>query len=166
MMARGSMRTTASMSAISARTTDTREGLPRAFATLRFSGDRLDPDGLTHLLGTRPTLAYRKGEAYRRDPSGRVARGRTGVWYLSTRKAVRGSELSAHLRYLVGLITPAGDPGRLNCLRDLILNNGLEADVSCFWHGAAKAGYPSIPRFATEFFAKLPARIETDFATD
>jgi hypothetical protein len=42
----------------------------------------------------------------------------------------------------------------------------LEADVSCFCHGAARAPYPGIPRFAAEFFAELPARIETDCDRD
>ena len=161
------MRTTGNMSAISAQTTDpAQQGLPRAFATLRFAGDRLVPGRLTHMLGIEPTLACRKGEDYKRDRAGRVAHGRTGVWYLSTGAIVRGSDLAEHLRYLMNLIRPADDPGRKGRVERLMLQDGLEADVSCFWHGSAGAIYPTVPDFAVEFFAQLPARLETDFDTD
>jgi hypothetical protein len=46
------------------------ETLPQtiAFARLRFSGDRLDRDRITAILGVQPTQAYRNGERYLAGP--------------------------------------------------------------------------------------------------
>jgi hypothetical protein len=37
----------------------------RAFATLRFAGDALDPNEISRVVKEQPTKAYRKGETYR-----------------------------------------------------------------------------------------------------
>ena len=34
----------------------------RAFATLRFAGDALDPDEISRVIKEKPTNAYRKGQ--------------------------------------------------------------------------------------------------------
>ena len=41
-----------------------------------------------------------------------------------------------------------------------------EAHVSCFWYGSYGAQPPSIPEEIRAALARLPAAIETDFATE
>jgi hypothetical protein len=155
---------TANMSEISTKTVDQTETLS-AFATLRFSGDRLEPDRITAILGVEPTTAYRKGDVYRRS-RGHEVRGRTGVWYVSTRRCVHSNDLADHFRHLVAVVCPEGRADHIAALRDLMARDGVEADVSCFWYGSAGALSPEIPAFARDIFTRLGATIETDFDTD
>lgn len=151
-----------------ARMSETSETKPEAaqtmstFATLRFSGDRLDPGRVTSALHRPPTLAYRKGEAYRKNRDGRETRGRTGVWLLSTRRMFPGSPLADHLAYLADILSTDIRPA----VRRVMQRDGIEADVSCFWHGQPGAEPPSIPADIAAVFAELPAQIELDFDTD
>ena len=132
------------------------------FATLRFSGDRLDPGRITSALRRQPTLAYRKGDAYRTNRDGRQTRGRTGVWLLSTRRMFPGSPLIDHLAYLASIL-----PNDVrSAVHRVMQEDGIEADVSCFWHGRSGAEPPSIPTDIAAVFAELPAQIELDFDTD
>src|SRR5437879_1735146 len=106
------------MSEISTKTAERSETLS-TFATLRFSGDQLDPARVTAILGVEPTTAYRKGEVYRRN-SGHEVRGRTGVWYLSTRRSVHSNDLADHFRRLVAVICPEGRADHIAALRELM----------------------------------------------
>jgi len=50
-------------------TSKTKSG-PKAldvFASLRFFGDRLEPRRISEILNTIPTLAYRKGEVFKKS---------------------------------------------------------------------------------------------------
>ena len=53
----------------------------RAFATLRFAGDALDPDEISDVVKESPTKAHRKGELYRPSPRSPEVTGKTGIWY-------------------------------------------------------------------------------------
>ena len=136
-----------------------------AFAGLNFAGDRLEPDRITRLLGMEPSIRYRKNEVYLRS-RGREARGRTGLWRLSTDKLVDGDQLSKHLAYLVGILFPEGSSKFVEPLRALIREFDLEVDVDCFWHGEHGATPPVISEETRDAFAKFGATIETDFQTD
>lgn len=46
-------------------------------------GDALEPQTITRLLGCAPTLAQRKGEAYRSETSGKKRVARVGMWSLN-----------------------------------------------------------------------------------
>src|SRR5437870_7256895 len=105
------------------------EALPRTtvFATLRFSGDRLDPDRITAILGVQPTKAYRKGERCFAGPRAGHVTGRTGVWVLATDSVVEGAELDRHLEHLVELIFRGPDRAkRLKQLHELMSRDGVE----------------------------------------
>jgi hypothetical protein len=135
-----------------------------AFATLRFSGDRLDPDRITAILGVPPTKAYRKGERYLAGPRAGHVTGRTGVWVLATDSAINSATLDRHLEHLVNLIFrgPAREE-RPKQLRELMSGHGIKADVSCFWRGRPGTRPPSVPENVIGSFRELPAEIETDF---
>ena len=141
------------------------DGTVKAYATLRFAGDKLEPQEISDVLGVNPTRAYRKGERYLAGPRTGELTGRTGIWLLSTDNVVKGSDLARHLSYLMKLIFE-GEPGRIAALQRLIARRGLKAHASCFWHGKAGARKPSIPAPVIEAFKQLPAEIEPDFDTD
>ena len=136
-----------------------------ANAVLRFAGDELEPSEISDILGVRATRAYRKGEEYFAGARTGMARGRIGIWLLSTDEAVDGQDLSQHISYLVKLIFE-DDRDRPARLHQLIVDRSLNAHVSCFWHGKAGARAPKIPAFAIDAFKRMPADIETDFDTD
>lgn len=136
---------------------------PIAFAAIRFRGDRLVPRHLTEILHTQPTLAYRKGEIYKRDSRGHEACGRTGLWLLSTEKRVGSTEVVDHLRYLIGVLFPDGADDRIIPLRNLLQDRHIEADVPVFWHGAPGQPQPTIPDSIRNTFRRVPAQIEQDF---
>jgi len=54
--------------------------IERVKVSLRFSGDDLDPDFISNLLGCQPTKSYRKGDILSSKRSSRVAH--TGFWSL------------------------------------------------------------------------------------
>ena len=51
-------------------------------------------------------------------------------------------------------------------LRTLMRDDGLEADISCFWYGEKGAKPPQIPEEIRAGFARIGATIETDFDSD
>jgi hypothetical protein len=145
------------------------EAPPRttAFATLRSSGDRLDPDRISAILGVQPTKAYQKGERYLAGPRAGYVTGRTGVWVLASDGAIDSAELDPHLEYLVAPIFAGPNrEERLKQLHDLMSPDGVKADVSCFWRGRPDTRPPSVPAKVISRLNQLPAEIETDFEVD
>jgi Domain of unknown function (DUF4279) len=143
-------------------TTKSESNSPKAFASLRFKGDRLDPRRVTEILHADPTTAYRKGEIYKRS-RGHEVRGRTGIWLLSSKGRVQSSDLNDHLRYLLTVLFPSNSSDRVNNLRDMLHDGHIEADVNCFWYGAPGTSSPMIPSNIRTALDQIPARIETDF---
>jgi hypothetical protein len=143
------------------------ENTIRAFATLRFAGDALDPDEISRVVKEQPTRAYRKGQKYRPSPRSPEVTGKTGVWYFSTRRKISSKDLADHLHVLVTLIVPFADQDRrLRELRDIMKREDLQAHVTCFWRGPPGADQPSISSLVTGTLDRLPADIEIDFATE
>jgi|SRR5579884_3163625 len=135
------------------------------YASLRFSGDRLEPDRITALIGIAPRVAYRKGEVFKRS-RGQEIRGRTGLWLVSSEDRVESDDLNDHLDYLLSLVSPQRGQDRLAKLQSLLRKDGLEADIPCFWHGSHGARPPSIREDVRERLAQIPARLDEDFDTD
>lgn len=129
----------------------------KAFATLRFAGDRLDPDQISQILHIQPTKITKKGE-----------RGRlSNIWYLSTDKLIPGNELMDHIGFLLYLLFPApGDINRVSLLRDLLKRRNLESHVTCFWHGKSGARKPVVPEVVRKLFELISADVQTDFASE
>jgi hypothetical protein len=145
--------------------TKSKAGTLATNAGLNFAGDRLEPNRITALLGTEPTLAYRKGEIFKRSRAHGV-RGRTGLWRLTTSGQLESADLNEHLAYLLEILFPAGSTKFVEPLRALIRELDLEADVDCFWYGKHGAKPPEIPAAVRAAFAQIGAMIETDFDTD
>jgi hypothetical protein len=135
------------------------------FANLRFFGDRLDPNCISDILDTSPTVAYKKGEVYKRS-RGHEIRGRTGLWLISSEGRLESQDLNDHLKYLISFVFPMEDSGRLRRLHEFMRDHGIEADVSCFWYGERGARPPVIREDIRDRLARIPAEIELDFDTD
>jgi hypothetical protein len=146
-------------------TTKSEPGALGVFASLRFIGDQLQPGRLSDILDTSPTIAYRRGEMFKKV-RGHEVRGRTGLWLLSSKGRVDSTDLNDHLDYLLSFLFPDHASDRLHSLRELMREDGIEADVGCFWYGKYGAPPPVIRDDIRESFARLPAEIETDFDTD
>jgi hypothetical protein len=143
----------------------------KTFATLRFAGDALVPDQITRALRVVPTLGYAKGEMYQAGPRSPEMIGKTGVWYFSTDRLVASDRLSDHVAFVALLLSrdpvnPLNDPARFLTLQKLMRRQGLQAAVTCFWHGPPGAKKPTLPRPLVELFKTLPADVETDFEVD
>ena len=113
----------------------------------------------------QPDTAYRKGEIYKRG-RGHRACGRTGLWLLSSRGRIASPDLNDYLAYLLCVLFPADGGDLVERLQDLMRDQGIEADVSCFWHGERGAAPPVLADAVLAAFARLPASIETDFDAD
>jgi hypothetical protein len=143
------------------------DNLIRAFATLRFAGDALDPDEISRVVKEQPTKAYRKDQTYRSGPHGPDVTGRTGMWYFSTRRKIPSKDLADHLNALERLVAPFGDQdNRLKELRDIMEHRNLQAHVTFFWRGPPGTQHPFVPSEAIAALRRLPADIEPDFANE
>src|SRR5947199_8635141 len=76
----------------------------KAFVTLRFAGDELDPREISAILPVEPTRAHRKGEEFFAGEHAGNLRGRTGMWFLATDKIAESDDLADHLRFLQDLL--------------------------------------------------------------
>jgi hypothetical protein len=69
-------------------------------ASLRFSGDDLNPDELTALLGGMPSTCARKGDAIRFGTTGRERIAKTGSWNVTVERREPG-DLDAQIEELL-----------------------------------------------------------------
>ena len=137
----------------------------KAFVTLRFVGDHLDPDEISALLPVKPTRAHRKGEEFFAGPHASNLRGRTGIWFIATDKLVPSDKLQDHLAFLQKMLCPTpGDTSRIAKLRAVLERTHSRAHVTCFWRGDPGETAPQIPGRFKSAIEPLAAALETDFA--
>lgn len=152
-----------SMAMSSATSTTNSENTISTFATLRFAGDELDPEEISSVLKENPTHAYKKGQSYRPGPRSPEITGKTGVWFLSTKRKIQSNDIVDHLNFLERIVAPFGDrDDRLKKIRDIMKRRNLQAHVTFFWRGRPGATRPSIPSVATDTLRRLPADVEAD----
>ena len=137
----------------------------KAFVTLRFAGDDLDPQEISAILPVAPTRAHRKGEEFVAGQHAGKLRGRTGIWFLATDRLVSGDDLGDHLAFVQKLLYPQpSDNSLVMRLRDVLGRARSEAHITCFWRGDRKETAPQIPDRFKSAVEPLAADIETDFA--
>jgi len=138
----------------------------KAFVTLRFAGDDLDPREISAVLPVAPTRAHRKGEEFVAGQHAGTLRGRTGIWFLATDKLVQSDDLSDHLAFVHDLLYPGpNDNPRVVKLRDILGRAHSRAHITCFWRGDTGETAPQIPARFKSAIEPLAADIETDFVT-
>jgi hypothetical protein len=94
----------------------------RTEASLRFFGDDLDPDEVTRVLGSAPTVGVKKGSV-RRSAGGRESIARRGSWLLKAEER-RPGDLDAQIQELL-----SGLNDDLNVWSDLA--SRFQADIFC-----------------------------------
>src|SRR5713101_3492581 len=105
----------------------------KAFVTLRFAGDELDPAEISAVLPVKPTRSHRKGEEFFAGPHAGNLRGRTGIWFLATDALVDSDDLADHLAFIREMLCPApGDDSRIAWLRDILGRAHSHAHITCF----------------------------------
>jgi hypothetical protein len=154
---------TAKRLAISSTKTDPRTD--KAFVTLRFAGDGLDPAEISAILPIAPTRAHRKGEKFFAGPYAGPLRGRTGIWFLSTDTHVASDDLGDHLEFVRTMLYPRpGDSSHISAVCDVLKHAHSRARITCFWRGDPGKAEPRIPEEFRSAVEPLGANIETDFA--
>ncbi|MGH7114375.1 MAG: DUF4279 domain-containing protein [Stellaceae bacterium] len=139
----------------------------RAFVTLRFAGDDLDPGEISAVLPVAPTRAHRKGQEFFAGPRAGNLRGRTGMWFLATDKLVSSDDLQDHLAFVEKLLSPSsGDISRIARLRGVLERTHAAAHITCLWRGDHAERAPRIPDRFKSAIKLLNADIETDFAAN
>lgn len=137
----------------------------KAFVTLRFAGNALDPRDISAILPVEPTRAHRKGEEFFAGTKAGNLRGRTGIWFLATDKLVDSDDLADHLRFVEDLLYPEpGDAARISKLREFLERTHSRTHVTCFWRGDPDERAPQIPAQFKSAIEPLAADIEADFA--
>lgn len=117
-----------------------RDGDLLAFVTCTISGDKVIPDFWTGYFVVEPDIAVEKDRPFK-TPSGRVSPrpGRTGVWGISTKLAVREDELIPHLKYLIShLRLPRPDLPRL------LQASEAQMRFLCYWANYSGDRQPAI----------------------
>lgn len=85
--------------------------LHRSAATLRISGDDLDPDEISNMLGCTPTASQRKGDVFTSQASGRSRTARFGLWRLEASDR-EPENFDAQIEELLGKLSAAIDVWR------------------------------------------------------
>ena len=136
----------------------------KAFATLRFTGDELDPVEIAAVLPIAPMRAHRKGEEFFAGPRAGKLLGRTGMWFLATDTLVPSDDLRDHLQFIEKLLYPTpADTSRIEKLRSILDRTHSRAHITCFWRGDPGEAAPQIPASVKSAVAPLFADLETDF---
>lgn len=131
----------------------------RAYASVRFCGDSLDPLTVTlalrlpadhvHRHGEPRLTRTRKGIVKEYDPY------RGGMWWMSSERWVSSPRLAVHLEWLLEQLEPRADA--VAALR----RDGVEANFFCFSSGSTSQP-PSLPRLIRNRAAALGIAIVID----
>ncbi|MBV8577358.1 MAG: DUF4279 domain-containing protein [Acetobacteraceae bacterium] len=139
----------------------------RAFVTLRFAGDDLDPGEISAVLPVAPTREHRKGEEFFAGPHAGKLRGRTGIWFLATDRLVPSDHLGDHFAFVEQLLYPeGGEDSRIRKLRDILERTHSRAHFTCFWRGERDEPVPKVTPSLKSAIKSLNADVGTDFAVD
>lgn len=137
----------------------------KAFVTLRFAGNDLDPADISAILPIAPTRAHKKDEEFVAGPRAGALRGRTGLWFLATDKLVQSDDLADHLDFIHRLLVPTvADTGRIATLRAVLDRSHSRTHVTCFWRGGRREPIPEVSSGFKAAVEALHADIETDFS--
>jgi Domain of unknown function (DUF4279) len=110
----------------------------RTWATLRISGDRLDPDNVTTRLGIAPSRSHKAGD--RHGEQGRMI-WKHGQWSLTSQGVIESTDLELHIEWLLDRIEPMHEK-----LQEITQQPDVTADIFCFWESeSVNAGIDLAP---------------------
>lgn len=97
------------------------------YVTLRIYHPQLEPSQLSTVFESAPSLAWRRDEELLIEQDGSKRKAQTGGWLLSSKKAVRSSNVKDHISWLLDKL--AGHGGTINRLQKA----GYTTDVVVAW---------------------------------
>ena len=98
-------------------------GLYESFASLRVTGDELDPAEITRLLGAEPSSSQIKGQELTSKSGVRIAR--VGHWHLEARPT-KPEDMNAQVSEILERLTP-------DLLVWRALSERFDIDLFCGW---------------------------------
>ncbi|WP_165937807.1 DUF4279 domain-containing protein [Methylobacterium segetis] len=146
--------------------TDSRP-LPATYASVVFQGVDLDPELISAIMETSPTLSYKRGDTYRIKHE--IRERQFGLWVYSTRNVVHSSSLKKHLAALERLVIGEFSqwPNKtLAKIQALVNESDIKFRVDVFWYGAADSELPEISRSFHYVVTEAGGTVETDFHRD
>lgn len=138
--------------------------LPSVYAAVVFTGESLDPDLVSTMLETPPTLQYRKGDPYTVNSVSQVRR--VGLWVYSTRNRVISDSLKKHLEVIEELLIgtkSAWQDSRLSKIKDFVDGKRVCLRVDIYWHGGETSALPKISKSLEQVVEMAGGKIEEDF---
>lgn len=141
--------------------------LPATYAALVFSGTSFDPQIVTAIVGTPPTLSYACGSKYLIKNT--VKTRKTSLWVYSTRNIVETDDLGKHLKIIEELligskaVLASSSPSKI---KDLIEEGGIDLRVDVFWYGAENSSLPRVSRSFEQVVSTAGGIVATDFHRD
>jgi hypothetical protein len=138
--------------------------LPSTYAAVVFKGEALDPDLVSSMLETNPTLKYRKGDAYTINDVSQVRR--VGLWVYSTRNQVISDSLKKNLEVIEELLIGAKSAwqnSRLSKIKNFVESEKVQLRVDIYWHGEQGSTLPKISKSFQQVVEMAGGAIEEDF---
>lgn len=102
----------------------------KAHASIRVTGQDLDPEQLTRLARVTPTVGHRTGERVtivRADGTEKFRTQGTGIWSLRSKPSVSSPDLETHVAWLLERLKPFS-----NDLRTYLRQPGITAEMFCY----------------------------------
>ncbi|WP_321915387.1 MULTISPECIES: DUF4279 domain-containing protein [unclassified Paraburkholderia] len=129
-----------------------------AYVSFSVAGDSLHPEFWTAYFGVPPDFSVVKGQRFK-TPSGRFSsvQGRTGVWGIRSKTAVRSDSLEPHFRYLIRhLNLPRED------LRQLLADKDAHMRFFCYWDNESGDRVPDVPGDIRVMMETMGGTVEID----
>lgn len=131
----------------------------KAYASVRFMGNDLDPLDVTRALRLPPDHTHRDGEPrFVRTKSGKVEERSPyhgGLWSMSSEHRVQSPRLEVHLAWLLDQLEPKSE------IIVQILTKGIEVDFFCYSLGTTKT-LPSLSRDLKARIERLGVKLNID----
>ncbi len=125
-------------------------------ASFRLVGPDLVPATIERRTGLTGSGAEKN--QLRRSRTGRGVRQPTGVWFISSEGQIGSTSLERHLLYLLDILEPQRDT-----LREVMSEQSLQADFSCYWVSATGQGGPAVGPTTLRRASDLSATLGFEF---
>ena len=122
------------------------------FTTLVIRGKNLVPQEVTEVIGIVPTKSFKRGDIRNGDK-----KWPHGYWELESKNFVESVDLAVHLEWLAAKLEPSKAE-----LVKLIGQEGIDAELSCFWILPSSYESLSLSADLLRCLASLGVRIQFD----
>ena len=128
----------------------------RTFATFRLWGKELEPGQVTEMLSLTPSKAFKRG-----DQRTETKRWPHGYWGITSENQVLSTDLALHIEWLIDRLEPVQSQ-----LGRIMAEEGVKADIFCFWESRTGHGGPSFGPKLLKRIAALNLELGLDIYFD